>query len=118
MFNDKIILKSEQRFRNDHHRVCTEEVNKIALSSYDDKRLQTYNRITTYPYGAPATKFYELNIITKWKGEMKVVFNTLEGIRTAKIASSFQYFGGNIYSKNRKIMYIINDKFWWLYYWK
>ena len=30
----------------------TEEVNKTALSSDDDKRLQTSDRITTYPYGA------------------------------------------------------------------
>ena len=30
----------------------TEEVNKIALSSDDDKRLQTFNRVTTYPYGS------------------------------------------------------------------
>ena len=65
LFNDKILLKSQQRLRSDHHRVCTEEFNKIALSSDDDKRLQTYDRITTYPYGTPATKFYELNIITK-----------------------------------------------------
>ena len=28
----------------------TEEVNKIALSSNDDKRLQTFNRVTAYPY--------------------------------------------------------------------
>ena len=28
----------------------TEEANKIALSSNDDKRLQTSDRITTYPY--------------------------------------------------------------------
>ena len=65
LFNDKILLKSQQRFRSDHHRVCTKEFNKIALSSNDDKRLQTYDRITTYPYGTPTTKFYELNIITK-----------------------------------------------------
>ena len=51
MFNDKIILKSQQRFRSDHHKVCTEEFNKIALSSNDHKRLQTFHRITTYPYG-------------------------------------------------------------------
>ena len=30
----------------------TEEVNKIALSSNDDKRLQTSDKITTYPYGS------------------------------------------------------------------
>ena len=29
----------------------TEEVNKIVLSSDDDKRLQTFDRITTYSYG-------------------------------------------------------------------
>ena len=43
LFNDKIILKSQQRFRSDHHRVYTEEVNKIALSSNDDKGLRTFN---------------------------------------------------------------------------
>ena len=36
LFNDKIILRSQQRFRSDHHRVFTEEVNKIARSSNDD----------------------------------------------------------------------------------
>ena len=45
LFNDKIILKSQQRFKSDHHKVYTEEVNKIALSSNDDKRLQTFNVI-------------------------------------------------------------------------
>ena len=45
LFNNKIILKSQQRFKSDHHKVYTEEVNKIALSSNDDKRLQTFNVI-------------------------------------------------------------------------
>ena len=51
VFNDKILIKSQQRFRSDHHKVYTEEVNKIALSGNDDKRIQTSGRITTYPYG-------------------------------------------------------------------
>ena len=37
----------------------TEEINKIALSSDDDKRLQTFNRVTTYPYGTNAFKVCE-----------------------------------------------------------
>ena len=37
----------------------TEEVNKIALSSNDDKRIQTFDRITTYPYGTNAFKVCE-----------------------------------------------------------
>ena len=43
LFNKEVIIKSQQRFRSDHHRVYTEEVNKIALSSNDNKRLQTFD---------------------------------------------------------------------------
>ena len=56
MFNGEVILKSQQRFKIDHHKVCTEEVNKIALSSDDDKRLQTFDGIETYPYGTTHLK--------------------------------------------------------------
>ena len=48
--NDEIIQKSQQRFKSDYHNVYTEQINKIALSSNDDKRLQTFHEITTYPY--------------------------------------------------------------------
>ena len=51
LFNGEVILKSQQRFKSDHHKVYTEEVNKIALSSDDDKRLQTFDGIQTYPHG-------------------------------------------------------------------
>ena len=50
LFNDITLLKSQLRFRSDQHNVYTEEVNKIALSSNDDKRIQTYEKVTTYPY--------------------------------------------------------------------
>ena len=56
LFNDKIILKSQQRFKSDHHNVYIEETNEIALSSNDDKRLLTSGRIKTYPYGTNAFK--------------------------------------------------------------
>ena len=46
--NNKIILKQQQRFKSDYHNVYTEQINKIALSSNDDKRLQTFEKITTY----------------------------------------------------------------------
>ena len=39
LLNNEIIFKSQQRFKSDEHDVYTEEVNKIALSSNDDKRL-------------------------------------------------------------------------------
>ena len=49
LFNGEVILKSQQRFESDHHKAYTEEVNKIALSSDGDKRLQIFDEIETYP---------------------------------------------------------------------
>ena len=65
LFNNKTILRSQQRFKSDHHNVYTEEVNKIALSSNDDKRLQTFDRVTTYPYGTNAFKVCESEMLSK-----------------------------------------------------
>ena len=72
LFNDKIILRSQQRFRSDHHRVYTEEVNKVALSSNDDKIIQTYDKITTYPYGTSDIKVCENEMLSKNKFCYKV----------------------------------------------
>ena len=63
LVNDKIILKSQQRFKSDYHNVYTEQINKIALSSNDDKRLQTFDRVTTYPYGTNAFKVCESEML-------------------------------------------------------
>ena len=67
LFNSKIIIRSQQRFRNDHHNVYTEEVNKIVLSGNDDKRIQTFDRITTYPYGTNVFKVCENEMLAKRK---------------------------------------------------
>ena len=50
LFNNKTVYKSQKRFKSYYHDVYTEEVNKIALSSNDDERLQSSDRITTYLY--------------------------------------------------------------------
>ena len=49
--NDKVILKSEQRFIRNKHDVYTEDFNKIALSNDDDKRIVSPDKISSYPYG-------------------------------------------------------------------
>ena len=49
--NAEVILKSQQRFISKGHDVYTENINKIALSGNDDKRLITSDKITSYPYG-------------------------------------------------------------------
>ena len=59
LFNNKTILKSQIRFKSNYHDVYTEEVDKIALSSNDDKRLQTIDRVTTYPRRTNAFKVCE-----------------------------------------------------------
>ena len=46
--NNKSILKIQQKF--ERHNVFTEEINKIALSSNDDKRMQSIDSIETYAY--------------------------------------------------------------------
>ena len=59
LFNNKIILKSQEGFKSNLNKVYTEEVHNITLSSDDDKRLQTFNVIETYPYGTNVFKVCE-----------------------------------------------------------
>ena len=56
LLNNEIIIKSQQRSKSETHNVYTKEINTIARSSNDDKRLQTFDRITSYPYGTSAGK--------------------------------------------------------------
>ena len=50
LLSDKVILKSQQRFISNKHDVYTEDVNKIALSNDDDKRIVLSDKIKSYPY--------------------------------------------------------------------
>ena len=63
LFNNNTILRSQLRFKSDLHNVYTEEVNKIAISSNDDKRLQTFDKFSTYPYGTNTFKVCESEMI-------------------------------------------------------
>ena len=49
--NDELILKSQQRFISKKHDVYSENINKIAPSNNDDKRIVSSNKISSYPYG-------------------------------------------------------------------
>ena len=51
LLNDKVILKSQQRFISTKHDVYSENVNKIAVSNDDDKRIISSDKITSYQYG-------------------------------------------------------------------
>ena len=59
LFKNKPILMSQQRFKSDHQIVYTEKINKVAISSNDDTRIQTFDGVVTYPYGTNAFKVCE-----------------------------------------------------------
>ena len=48
MKNNKSILKIQQRIKSERDIVFTEDINKIALSSNDDKIMQSIYLIETY----------------------------------------------------------------------
>ena len=48
LLNGVVVLKSQQRFKSKGQSVYTENINKIALSSNDDKRLIASDKITSY----------------------------------------------------------------------
>ena len=43
--------------------MLTEEINKIALSSNDDKRLRTFDKIISYPYSVNAEKIWKTELL-------------------------------------------------------
>ena len=58
LLKNKILLKSQQRFISKKHDVYTKDINKIALSNDDDKRIVSSDKITSYPYGYKGKKIY------------------------------------------------------------
>ena len=51
LLNNQVILKSQQRFISKNRNAYTENINKVALSNNDDKRIISSNKVTSYPYG-------------------------------------------------------------------
>ena len=75
ILNNKIIVKSHQRFKSDHHNIYTEQSNKIMLGS-NDKRLQTIHKIITNPYGTNAFKVCKREILSKYKWSILMIMQT------------------------------------------
>ena len=59
-------IKTQQTFESEAHNVYTEDINKIALSSNDDKRLQTFHKITSYSYSANVEKVGKAELLSKY----------------------------------------------------
>ena len=68
-------MKRQQRFKNEKHNVFTEKIDKIALNSNDDKKIQSICLIEVYPYGSSKgllsekEEFKCSNIIKQYKND-------------------------------------------------
>ena len=113
LFNYTIILRSQLRFKSDYHEIYTEEVNKVALSSDDDKVLQTFNRTESYPYGTPSVivcesgRLMECEAKEKLKmleGKIEMQTNKCESKTYAKEKEECEMFLENVEERHKKEM--------------
>ena len=72
----KLILKTQQRFKSERHNVFTEKINKIALSSNDDKRIKSYEHNPNWPQ-IPDHPYRRLIIGDSGFGKTNLLFNTI-----------------------------------------
>ena len=72
LLNNKTIYRSQERFKSYNHDAYTEEVNKIALSNNNDKRIQIFDGIETDPY--------ETNAFKKCESEMLIIKDLFFGM--------------------------------------
>ena len=75
LFNEKTIFK-KQGFNSYYHGVYTEEINKIPLSGNDNKRINTFDKVTTFPQETSTVKVYE--------NEMLSALNAKETLKNIK----------------------------------
>ena len=68
-------MKTQQRFKSESHNDFAEEINKITLSSNDDKRIQSIDSIKIHGYGTSKNLVSEKeeakcnNIIKRYKND-------------------------------------------------
>ena len=56
LFNNETIRCIQRRFKRKPGLINAIEINKVAIKSKDNKRLRSFDGITTYPYGTSAFK--------------------------------------------------------------
>ena len=80
LFNEKAIFKKQQRFKRYYHDMYAEEINRVALSSNHYKRVQTFNRVTTFPHRTSDFKMCEDEMLNvrKAKETLKILSKECE----------------------------------------
>ena len=69
LFNEKNIFKKQQRFKSYYHDMYTEEIDNVGLSSNDSKRIQAFDKVTTFPRETPAVKVCENEMLSVRKAK-------------------------------------------------
>ena len=114
LLNSKIILKPQERFKSHHQKVYTEKINKIALSNDDDKRLQTFDKITAYPHGRNAFKVCEseMLMVMKYKDFVPIETNKIFKTIVAKciLNRSIRYRKGEMLTLMKYKDFFLNNK--------
>ena len=84
----------QQRFRSDNHEMYTKNFSKIALSSNDDKRLQTFDEPTTYPHRTNIFKVCESKMlkVCKAKATLKMLSKECESEMRVKKRGMWNVF--------------------------
>ena len=67
LFNEKTIFKKQYSYCNDMH---TEEINKVVLSSNDNKRVQVSNKVTAFPHKTSVFKVCEDEMLNGRKADI------------------------------------------------
>ena len=66
LFNNETVKCVQYRIKSTPSSVDTMQTNKIALKNSDNKRLRSFNGITTFPYGTSAFKVCAEEIKVKY----------------------------------------------------
>ena len=65
----KQYLEKQQRLKSYYNDVFTEEINKVTLSSNDNKRIQTFDNVTTFLQETPTVKACENEMLSVLKAK-------------------------------------------------
>ena len=106
----KNIFKKQQRFKSYYHDMYTEEINKVVLSSNEDNRVQTFNRVTTFPHKTSNFKVCEDEMLNvrKAKETLKIL---------SKECENELYVTCNIFLNYMKIKCVSEMKKMWKKMW-
>ena len=74
LFSKKEVIKTMTQLRSHCHQIVVNEIDKVAISSFDDKRFLPENGVSSLAYG----HYKFLNLLTKLQIKIQVCFFVLQ----------------------------------------